>query len=189
MAWDSVPVNCRFEIDDAEDEWVFSQKFDFIHARAMCTCFSDHKMVIQSCFDGMAPGGWAEWHEMVFPFQHVGPIPEDCNLLLWTSLIVEAAKKLGRVWENTRYYKQYFEEAGFVNVIEREFYWPAGHWPKGDYYKSLASYFVEDIKRGIEAITMKLLPVLGWSPDEIQVLIAKAKLDMDNPEIHAYVPM
>jgi len=31
----SLPPNCSFIIDDAEDPWTFSQKFDFIHGRAL----------------------------------------------------------------------------------------------------------------------------------------------------------
>ncbi len=31
----------RFEVDDAEDEWAFSTKFDYIHSRAVLTCFKD----------------------------------------------------------------------------------------------------------------------------------------------------
>jgi hypothetical protein len=29
----SIPPNCQFEVDDAEDPWMFSQKFDYIHGR------------------------------------------------------------------------------------------------------------------------------------------------------------
>ncbi|KAJ9142395.1 S-adenosyl-L-methionine-dependent methyltransferase [Pleurostoma richardsiae] len=182
-----VPPNCRFEIDDADDEWAYSNKFDFIHARAMCSCFSDHKSVIQSCFDSLKPGGWCEWQDMSFPFSHLGPVPEDTVIVKWTELICESAIKIGRPWSNVEKYKQYFEEVGFQNVVERRFYWPVGPWAKGDYYKSLATYFMEDIKRGMEPITMKLLPILGWSKEEMQVLLAKVRQDLTNPNIHAYL--
>jgi hypothetical protein len=33
-----VPPNCRSEVDDAEDEWVFLQKFDYIHCRMLGSC-------------------------------------------------------------------------------------------------------------------------------------------------------
>ncbi len=29
----SVPANCSFEVEDCEDEWTYSQKFDLIHGR------------------------------------------------------------------------------------------------------------------------------------------------------------
>lgn len=37
----SVPPNLKFVIDDAEDLWVYQEKFDFIHARLMAGCFAD----------------------------------------------------------------------------------------------------------------------------------------------------
>lgn len=37
----SVPPNVQFMIDDAEDSWVFSHKFDLIHARLMAGAFAD----------------------------------------------------------------------------------------------------------------------------------------------------
>lgn len=183
----SVPPNCRFEIDDADDEWTFGTRFDFIHARAMCSCFSDHKNVIQSCYDALQPGGWCEWQDMSFPFRHMGPVPEDTTVVHWTELICEAAVKINRPWSNVERYKQYFEEVGFENIVERRFYWPVGPWAKGDYYKSLAAYFLEDIKKGMEPISMKLLPILGWSKEEIQVLLAKVRQDLAKPNIHAYL--
>ena len=30
---DYLPPNCRFEIDDVDDDWVHSHKFDYIHGR------------------------------------------------------------------------------------------------------------------------------------------------------------
>lgn len=37
----SVPPNLKFVIDDAEDMWIYPDKFDFIHARLMAGCFAD----------------------------------------------------------------------------------------------------------------------------------------------------
>ncbi len=37
-----VPPNCRFEVDDAEDEWIFNQSFDYIHLRLVFHGFKSH---------------------------------------------------------------------------------------------------------------------------------------------------
>ena len=185
----SVPPNCRFEIDDADDDWTYGAKFDLIHARTLLSCFSDHKKVIQSCFDALAPGGWCEWQDLIFPLRHVGPIPEDTILVRWSEMIAEAGAKVGRPWTNVAKYRQYFEEIGFENIEERIFYWPVGPWPKGDYYKSIAMYFTEDIRKGMEPVSLKLFPALGYSPEEIQVMLAKVRRDMRDPNIHSYLPV
>ncbi len=36
-----VPPNLRFEIDDVEDEWIFKNKFDFIHCRMLTGSIAD----------------------------------------------------------------------------------------------------------------------------------------------------
>jgi hypothetical protein len=36
-----VPPNCKFLVDDAEDLWVYPEKFDYIHLRLMAGCFAD----------------------------------------------------------------------------------------------------------------------------------------------------
>lgn len=187
LTWRSVPPNCRFQIDDADDDWTFTSAFDFIHARTMCSCFSDHKSVISKCYNAISPGGWCEWQDVIFPFSHLGPIPADTHITKWTELICEAGEKIGRPWANVAKYKQYFKESGFEYVTERRFYWPVGTWAKGDYYKNIGACFVEDIEKAMEPISMKLLPLLGWSLSEIQVLLAKVRLDLKNSKIHAYL--
>lgn len=37
----SVPPNLKFIVDDAEDTWLYQDKFDLIHARLMSGCFQD----------------------------------------------------------------------------------------------------------------------------------------------------
>lgn len=155
----------------------------------MVSCFQDHRSVIKSCFDSLQPGGWCEWQDFLLPFQSVGPVPEDCTTIKWSNLIVESAAKIGRHWDNVGRYKKYFEEVGFINVVEKRFYWPLGMWAKGDYFKSLAVYWREDMMRGIEPLSMKLLPLLGWSKDEIQILLAKVRKDWDRTDVHVFHTM
>jgi hypothetical protein len=37
----SVRPNVTFEVDDIEERWTFSQKFDFIHSRMMTVSIAD----------------------------------------------------------------------------------------------------------------------------------------------------
>jgi hypothetical protein len=38
---DQVPSNVRFVIDDAEEQWAFNQKFDYVHVRVMIISIRD----------------------------------------------------------------------------------------------------------------------------------------------------
>ncbi|MAD81609.1 MAG: hypothetical protein CL912_01485 [Deltaproteobacteria bacterium] len=63
----SVPPNCKFEVDDAENDWSFSESFDYIHARAIVTCFKDNRAMVQKIFDNLKPGGYFEFQDPCFP--------------------------------------------------------------------------------------------------------------------------
>lgn len=44
----SVPPNLSFIIDDANESWIFKQKFDFIHARELHCAVDERKLIAQS---------------------------------------------------------------------------------------------------------------------------------------------
>lgn len=46
-----VPPNVEFEVDNSEDTWTFSYKFDFIYSRAMEGTFADWPRFFQQCFE------------------------------------------------------------------------------------------------------------------------------------------
>jgi hypothetical protein len=62
--YSSVPPNCCFEIDDAEDEWVYGQEFDYIHDRLLTLCFNDGAAVFKKAFKALAPGGYFDLHRL-----------------------------------------------------------------------------------------------------------------------------
>lgn len=184
-----MPPNCRFEIDDAEDEWNFHEKFDYIHGRALLTCFNDPSAVIQEAFDALAPGGYLELQDGTFPFKYIGAPPVESQLYKWNEEVVAGAAKFGRPWTNAKRYKRWMEEIGFEDVVERHFYWPTSAWAKGPYYKTLAMYFQDNLLSGLEGISMKVMCHAGWSPDEVRVFLAGVRKDIKDTSIHAYLPL
>ena len=47
---------------DATEEWDFTEKFDFIHARMLGELPNKHRL-IQEIYENLNPGGWAEFTE------------------------------------------------------------------------------------------------------------------------------
>ncbi|QKX57633.1 uncharacterized protein TRUGW13939_04751, partial [Talaromyces rugulosus] len=81
-----VPPNVRFEVDDMENEWVYSSKFDFIHARYLAGAIKDWPK----------PGGWVEFHDFDMQFYTLkGEFTRGCPSDEWTSQIVQGLKKAG----------------------------------------------------------------------------------------------
>lgn len=64
---DLVPPNCTFLVDNAELDWVFDTKFDFIHSRMLTMGIHDWEKYFQQCWDNLEPGGWIETGETQFP--------------------------------------------------------------------------------------------------------------------------
>ncbi|ORY71021.1 S-adenosyl-L-methionine-dependent methyltransferase [Pseudomassariella vexata] len=182
-----VPSNCRFEIDDAEDEWTFTEPFDFIHGRALLSCFRDPEHVIQQGFMHLKPGGIMEFQDGIFPMGYIGDMPVDSALYKWNELVMEAAALTSRPWTNVQHYKRWFEEAGFEDVNERRFYWPTNPWAKGKYFKTLATYFHLDLMNGLEGISLKLFGHLGWEVERTRAFLEDVKRDFADPRINGYM--
>ena len=127
--------------------------------------------------------------DAVFPFSFASPPPPNCAFAQWNKYIKEGSERMGRPWSNGRNYKRWFEEIGFEDIVERRFFWPLSPWAKGDYYKTVASFFQEDMLRGVEGISLKVLGYLGWSATEMQDFLAKVKADMRDTSVHAYINM
>lgn len=60
-------MNCKFEVADAESDWTFDQPFNYIHTRAVLTCFKDNRAVLQKIYDNLAPGGYFELQDPCLP--------------------------------------------------------------------------------------------------------------------------
>lgn len=46
-----VPPNVTFQVDDLEEPWTFTQKFDFIYSRMMCGAFADFDNFFRQSFE------------------------------------------------------------------------------------------------------------------------------------------
>jgi len=185
----NVPLNCRFEIDDAEDEWIFNEKFDYIHGRALLSCFKDPKSVFQKAFDSLTPGGYFEMQDMIWPFQYIDDPPTESALYKWMQAIDEGAAKLGRPWNNVPHYKRWFEELGFENVVEKKYFFPCNPWPKGKFYKEMSVYAQTDLLNGLEGLSLKVLCANGWTAAEVKAYLPAVRADIKNTKMHMYAPM
>lgn len=184
-----IPPNCRFEVDDAEDAWSYTQKFDLIHGRMLVTCFRDPKPVIQSAFDQLESGGYLEFQDIVIPMRDVDGSLEGTAIEKWMGVTLEAARGIGLTWTQSANYERYFEEVGFVEVVEEHFQWPMNTWAKGDHMKTLGSYWLENLTRALEGLSMAALTRGGgYTREQVIELCDAAKIDLRNRAIHAYCP-
>ena len=116
--------------------------------------------------------------------------PAASPLRQLNDLILQAGPMMNRPTDVVQRYKTLMIDAGFENVTEIIYKWPSNTWPKDRKYKELGMWSLADLGEGLEGMVLALLTrVLGWSLDEVTVLIAKARADLSNRRIHAYWPM
>jgi hypothetical protein len=184
----SVPSNCSFVIDDAEEEWVYNQRFDYIHARAIISCFKDPPSVLAKVYENLAPGGYFELQDPVMPFGSIDGSLEGTSLGEWQTMCMAAAAKLGRPWTNTKNWGKWMREQGFEDVVETPYFWAINPWVKGQKRKVQATILQQNLTEGLAAWGLSTLSRgFGWSKEKIDELLVKAKEDLKNTNIHSYV--
>ena len=182
-----VPPNCRFEIDDSEDEWLYSETFDYVHLRMMFHCFKDHLGVMRSAFEHMRPGGYMEWQEWLGVLQSTDDSIRGTALEKWSRLYVEAGARLGRDMLAPKKYKQWMIDAGFVDVVEQRLAVPGNPWAKGRDNKRMGLLQMTNFLDGLHAATMTLFTKgLGWTADDVEVFLVEMRKAIRDPSIHFY---
>ncbi|KAI6360051.1 hypothetical protein MCOR25_006859 [Pyricularia grisea] len=185
------PPNCTFEIDDLEKEWTWSTKFDFIFARMMTGSFSENRSVVEKVFDQLEPGGYFEAQDMALPLGcDDGTLKPDSDFWKWCTLVMDGMKAFGRPVAAAQEWKKLMEDVGFEDVVETVYKWPTNQWPRDPFYKELGTWSLMNMDAALEPSTMvPLTRALGWSKDEVTVLVAKARKELRDPRIHAYWPI
>jgi SAM-dependent methyltransferase len=186
-----IPTNCQFFIEDCEDEWFFSQKFDLIHGRALLSCFSKPRKVMASIFSALAPNGYFELQDICFPCQSPDDTLEGTSLQQWQTLMVDGIRNLGKDFEKVKEYGNYMHDAGFVDIVEKKYTWAIGPWIRGRKQKLQATWWGQNFLDGIHGWSMAIITRgMGWTPAEVEVLLAGVRNDVKNyRNIHAYVQM
>ncbi|KAJ3957129.1 hypothetical protein N0V92_006325 [Colletotrichum tropicale] len=186
-----VPPNLKFEIDDVEEEWLYSQKFDYIHLRFLNGSIADWKKLIKNAFEFTQPGGYFEIQEGDFVLTaDDDTLPPEKPLAKFASLIREACVKFGREFVPVPLMKRMMTEAGFEDVVLQRFKWPSNPWPKDPYYKKIGEWNFHNFVDAAEAMAIApLTRAHGYTKEEVQVFLIDVRKNMRDPSIHSYMPI
>ncbi|ETN45927.1 uncharacterized protein HMPREF1541_00109 [Cyphellophora europaea CBS 101466] len=185
-----VPPNCRFVVDDFDKEWAYKTKFDFIHGRMLLTSSADFPTLFQRAYDSLRPGGWIEMQDLYMPLKCDDGSMDGTTYQQWNELYIQACSKLGRDPSYTAKYKEWMTTAGFDGVEEEVFKWPVNTWPKDDKLKEMGSWNLINMLDGLEGFTVRLWTMaLEMSTEEIEVILAGVRKDVQDKRIHSYWPM
>lgn len=182
-----IPENLSFEVDDAEDAWIYPHPFSYIHGRFTIVCWTDPLRLFKKAFDALSPGGYFEMQDPSSPLRSVDNSLEGTAILKSALLVTEAFAKRGIDLTTPVRYKAMMEQVGFVDVMETVIDWPIGTWAKDRYYKMIGAWFQKDLLQGIEGMLLGLCTrVLGMEKEETMKLVEDVKRDMVDKRIHSY---
>ncbi|CAG7562055.1 unnamed protein product [Fusarium equiseti] len=186
-----VPPNVRFIIDDIHEDWDFTEPFDYVHSRMMNFSIPDWPVYLKKIYDNLTPGGWVEIQEIdVMARSDDGTLKPDSAITKWCKLLVEASVKLKQPYQSLHLFKDILSEAGFTEIVDMRFKWPINHWPKDKKYKELGVWHHENAANALESVTMApITRAFGWTVDEVQVLLANVRKELNDTKIHGYWPI
>ncbi|KAF2137943.1 uncharacterized protein K452DRAFT_235208 [Aplosporella prunicola CBS 121167] len=184
-----VPPNVHFEVDDVESEWPERPPFDFIHARYLAGSIADWPLLMQRCYEAVAPGGWVEFgdYEMRYVSDD-GTLTPDNHMKRLAELLNEGCDAIGRTCSPGPKLEHWMRDAGFVDIGVKVCKLPMGHWAKDPDYKAIGFFNLMQTTDGLEAFVLGIFTrVLGWKPFEVQVFLAKARADLKRKDVHMYL--
>ncbi|SCB65331.1 unnamed protein product [Fusarium graminearum] len=201
-----VPPNLTFMIEDIEDEWNYSQSFDYIHSRFMSSALASWTDFLTKCYkyvstviyqyradfcSNLAPGGYMEIQEADLNLQSDdGTLKPDNVMLKSLRLLTEASVTFGRPYQDIPPLADIMKEVGFVDVVVKQFKWPINGWPKDKKDKLLGEWSLINMASGLEAFTMApLTRAHGWTPEEVTLFLIDQRKALADKNTHAYWPI
>ncbi|PBP24865.1 hypothetical protein BUE80_DR004213 [Diplocarpon rosae] len=182
----SVPPNLSFEIDDIEETWTYSYKFDFIHSRMMVGSIGNWPKLFERAYENLNPGGRIQLSDAILPNQSddgtLGPATAK-----WGQLMVEGVEMIGRSMQSAKLYKEQLIAAGFEDVEEIIFKWPMNKWPKDPKLKEIGMWTLEHSASAIPTLSLAVFTrVLGWTLEELNIFLIDVMKETKNTSHHTY---
>ncbi|KAI9837442.1 MAG: hypothetical protein M1819_007090 [Sarea resinae] len=174
---EEVPSNLYFEVDDATEEWTFSEPFDFIHMRHLAGSFSDWMTIYKEAYKNLRPGGYLEIAE----FEHMQMSREypDSYVNIWVTAKQSAAELAGTPRTVAHLKRSMLEAAGFCDIETTVIDVPLGTWPEDARKLAIGKLWLISTLEGLEAASMRLLTnQLGWGPGQVKEICEKVRTEL-----------
>lgn len=182
-----VPQNVFFEVDDAEEEWTYTEPFDLIHIRGLTGAFRDWAAIYASVCKHLRLGGCFE----IADFGTIllkDSIP-DSYASIYNGACQSAADKAERPMGLGHLKRTLIEGAGLSVVKTKVFDVPLGTWSP-DPRKSVAGKMAMiSALEGLEATSLRLLTrEMNWEEQGVKDLCGKVKEEVMKPGNCAFIP-
>nr|POE56557.1 protein hob3 [Quercus suber] len=184
-----VPPNIEFLIDDITSEWLYPQKFDYIHSRMIILAIKDWSKLVDEVWKNLKPGGWVEFQEFHTPFGcDDGSLELGPHLAQWNRNLCKAAVVAGTKMDAILGVEDILKARGFVSTRTATTKWALGQWPKGKKEKKIGEMFGRDVISGAAGISQRMFTkFLGMTTQEVSDLVRGVEEDVLRGKTHAYM--
>lgn len=183
-----VPENLRFEIDDAENQWQFPHKFDYVHIRGMGGAIGDWPKLLQQAYENLNPGGFVEVLDFeAWASTDDNSLPEYSAYHQYQTLLSEASESFGKLMNVSPKFQEYVQAAGFTNVAEDKRKIPLSPWPSDRKQRRMGRYMQMVMLESVEPYALALFTrAMGWNNTMVQAQLAGVRNDLKNMDYHVY---
>ncbi|TDZ71753.1 Secondary metabolism regulator LAE1 [Colletotrichum sidae] len=187
----SIPMNCFFEVDDAELEWERElDSFDLVHFRHMMAAFEDWNFIYREAFKVIKPGGWIElleWDDQQGFKKFLSEFPPTSEIHELSRDLTLAGVKAGRARGVAHMNPRMLTDAGFTDIKLTEQVIPI------NVEASEGKLWLIVCIDGLEAECLRpLTKYMGWDPERVKTAchnVAKemARLARDPVKSHGLI--
>jgi hypothetical protein len=145
--------------------------------------------LIQQSLEHLRPGGYLEIAGSI-PLIGCddGTLPEDTAYAQMAKLYFDIGEAIGATAMAPTYWKRQMEESGFEDVRENIFKMPTNPWPKDKRLKKIGAFELIHFRDNIGGLFLRgYTQLLKGDPNHFQVLMAQARKDVVNRNVHSYI--
>jgi hypothetical protein len=125
--------------------------------------------------------------DLCFPAKCTDPEQTaNSQFIKWGFHGMEAASRAGLDLQAPLSWPQQLRDIGFVDIHVKWYNWPIGPWAKNKKNKTLGKYTLANFNEAISAPNALFTRVLGWSIEEVQILVAGIRNEFKEQKIHLY---
>ncbi|KAL2880901.1 hypothetical protein SGCOL_003551 [Colletotrichum sp. CLE4] len=194
-----VPPNVQFEVDDLDNEWIYSRHFDYIHIRGMSGSVRNWTELLRKCYEyavfnsrsNLNPGGYIELQEVEETIVRADSSTSTSDAFSRSLAYVSSALKVfGCPFIPLDDLMALVTDTGFADIQDRRFIWPLNSWLRDPHLKELGSWTRENLACNTAGMIMApMTRVHGWTEEEVHIFAAEVRRDLADRGNHAYWPM
>ncbi|KAI5848851.1 S-adenosyl-L-methionine-dependent methyltransferase [Tricharina praecox] len=180
------PVNCTFEIEDANDEWLYPPNyFSLVHSRFLLGGINDWPTFFSEAYRTLHPGGWLELQDdpgKLYTDNASTPL-STLAITRATSCFSSFLTSQGRAsGEELFTFDALMRAAGFVDVELTRHNIPLGAWSKESATEQeIGTLNMLSALEGVDAYIFACV-----DPGEAEALARQAKRDITNKKLELY---